>query len=209
MGRTDSIYTWRGTLAAHAQLTIRNFNGPIDVRPAAGANVEFRAVKRRGQGEGALEDVGFAIRTAENGDVSICSVWRDRDPCTGERRDRWDDSERRGTDVTVAMTVLVPRGAEVQVTTGNGGISVEKVTGSNERLGKRGVGVRETWFGPGPAVIRRQRADARDGIGEQVTGSTMAKICRQHLGGAERRERHRTTMRRPLHQAVVEVRQAT
>ena len=35
LGRNDSVYTWRGPLAAGAQLTVRNYNGPIDV---AGAN---------------------------------------------------------------------------------------------------------------------------------------------------------------------------
>ena len=34
LGRSDSIFTWRGPLKAGALLTVRNHNGPIDVRPA-------------------------------------------------------------------------------------------------------------------------------------------------------------------------------
>jgi len=43
VGAADSIYTWRGALPARALLTVKNYNGPIDVRPATGTQVEMRA----------------------------------------------------------------------------------------------------------------------------------------------------------------------
>jgi hypothetical protein len=128
VGSADSIYTWRGPLPARALLTIRNYNGPIDVRPASGTQAEVRAEKRTNRGGGDIRDVAFEIQTGSGGDVTICAVYRDNNPC--------DDSSHRGDDdrngrryVTVAMTVLVPRGAQVKVATGNGAVSVERVGG--------------------------------------------------------------------------------
>ncbi len=126
LGRDDSVFTWRGALPSGAQVTVRNHNGPIDVRPASGSQLELRAEKRSRFGN--LTDVAFDIRTEGDGDVAICSTLRGDDPC-GEGRRAWDgdDDGRRG--VTVAMTLLVPRGARVRVATGNGAVSVERVGG--------------------------------------------------------------------------------
>lgn len=129
VGRSDSIYTWRGALPAHAQLTIRNFNGPIDVRPAAGNTAEFRGVKRT-RGSGSIQDIGFAVENGSNGDVSICASLRQSNPCD---RDGYRGDDDRGghwrNDLSVAMTVLLPRGAQLKLTTGNGEVSVENVGG--------------------------------------------------------------------------------
>jgi hypothetical protein len=126
LGRSDSIFTWHGPLKAGALLTVRNHNGPIEVRPAAGADVELRAEKRARDGN--LTDVAFDVGTSSNGDVTICSTFRDNDPCE-EGRHSWSDSDDWRHNVTVAMTVLVPRGAQVRVSTGNGAVSVERVGG--------------------------------------------------------------------------------
>jgi hypothetical protein len=127
LGRTDSAFTWRGPLPAGALLTVRNHNGPIDVRPATGSEVELRAEKRARYGN--FTDVAFDISTGSRGDVTICSTFRGNDPCDEGDRRSWngDDDWRRG--VTVVMTVLVPRGAQVRVATGNGAVSVERVGG--------------------------------------------------------------------------------
>jgi len=131
LGRADSVFTWHGPLRAGALLSVRNYNGPIDVRPASGSEVELRAEKRTARGGGALEDVTFDIRTGSNGDVTICSVFRARSTCDGERHWSDDDSDDGGyrRNVSVAMTLLVPRGAQVKVVTGNGALTVERVAG--------------------------------------------------------------------------------
>lgn len=126
LGRSDSIFTWRGPLKAGALLTIRNQNGPIDVRPATGTEVALRAEKRARYGN--LTDVAFDVGTSSSGDVTICSTLRDNNPCDEGRRS-WSDSDDWRRNVTVAMTVLVPRGAQVRVSTGNGAVSVERVGG--------------------------------------------------------------------------------
>lgn len=81
VGRTDSIYTWRGSLPSGAQLTIRNFNGPIDVRAAQGNPAELRAEKRTSRGGVAIEDISFTLETSSNGDVSICANLRNSNSC--------------------------------------------------------------------------------------------------------------------------------
>jgi DUF4097 and DUF4098 domain-containing protein YvlB len=128
VGSADSIYTWHGALPARALLTVKNYNGPIDVRPATGAQVEMRAEKRTRNGGGDIRDVAFEIQTASNGDVTICATYRDNNPCDDYNR-RGDDDRGWRRSVTVAITVLVPRGAQVKVATGNGAVSVERVGG--------------------------------------------------------------------------------
>ena len=122
VGRNETVYTWRGSVPNGAQFTIRNFNGPIDVRPATGNTTELRAEKRV-RGDAAITDVGFEIRQSSSGDVEICSS-RTENSCNGDRH-RGDDGWRRGS-VSVAMTVLVPRGVRLKVATGNGEVSVER-----------------------------------------------------------------------------------
>lgn len=128
LGRNDSLFTWRGPLPAGALLTVRNHNGRIDVRAASGSQVELRAEKRSRSGN--LTDVAYDIGTGSNGDVTICSTLREHNPCDGERRS-WsnDDNDNGRRSVSVSMTLLVPRGARVRVSTGNGAVSVERVGG--------------------------------------------------------------------------------
>jgi len=120
VGRTETVYTWRGTIPNGGQFTIRNFNGPIDVRPATGNTAELRAEKRA-RGGADITDVAFDVRSSRNGDVEICST-QNEDSCYGDRHS--DNGWRR--QVTVAMTVLVPRGVRVKLATGNGAVSVER-----------------------------------------------------------------------------------
>ena len=117
VGRNESVYTWRGTIPAGGQFTVRNFNGPIDVRPATGNTVEFRAEKRLRGGE--PTDIGFEVRTSSNGDVSICSTTNENS-CDG---DRHNDGWHR--DGSVAMTVYIPRNLRLKVATGNGALNVD------------------------------------------------------------------------------------
>ena len=120
VGRNETVYTWRGTIPNGGQFTIRNFNGPIDVRPATGNTAELRAEKRP-RGGADIRDVGFEVRQSSGGDVEICST-QVEDSCYGDRHN--DNGWRR--QVTVAMTVLVPRGVRVKLGTGNGAVSVER-----------------------------------------------------------------------------------
>jgi len=159
VGRNETVYTWRGTVPTGRQFTVRNFNGPIDVRAATGNTVELRAEKRlRG---GSVTDVGFEVRTSSSGDVSICST-QDDDSCDGDHhrdRDGWH------RDVSVSMTVLLPRGVRLKVATGNGALSVERAGGDVEAsTGNGRVSVVETEgavnvsTGNGEVTVRNAKA---------------------------------------------------
>jgi hypothetical protein len=177
LGRADSVFTWRGPLPAGALLTVRNHNGPIEVRPATGSEVELRAEKRARYGN--LTDVAFNVRTGSRGDVTICSTFRDNDPCDEDRRS-WSSDDDGRRNVTVAMTVLVPRGAQVRVATGNGAVSVERVGGEvSASTGNGRVNVLNTEgavrvsTGNGDVQVREAKGAVRVSTGNgRVTVST-------------------------------------
>jgi hypothetical protein len=177
LGRNDSVFTWRGTLPAGALLTVRNHNGPIEVRPATGTQVELRAEKRARYGN--VTDVAFDVATGSHGDITICSTFRDNNPCDEDRRS-WSGGDDWRRSVTVAMTVLVPRGAQVRVATGNGAVSVERVGGEvNASTGNGRVNVLNTdgavrvSTGNGDVEVREAKGAVRVSTGNgRVTVST-------------------------------------
>jgi hypothetical protein len=175
LGRNDSIFTWRGPLRAGAVLTVKNHNGPIDVRPGSGTQVELRAEKRTRHGN--ESDVAFDVETGSNGDVTICSTLRDNNPCDENRRG-WNGDN--GRSVSVAMTLLVPTGAQVRVSTGNGAVSVERVGADvSASTGNGRVNVLNTngpvrvTTGNGDVVVREARGSVRVSTGNgRVSVST-------------------------------------
>jgi hypothetical protein len=177
LGRSDSVFTWRGALPAGAQLTVRNHNGPIEVRPASGTQVELRAEKRARYGN--LTDVAFDVSTGSGGDVTICSTFRDNNPCDEDHRS-WNSDDDGRRNVSVAMTVLVPRGAQVRVATGNGTVSVERVGGEvSAATGNGRVNVLNTdgavrvSTGNGDVEVREAKGAVRVSTGNgRVTVST-------------------------------------
>jgi DUF4097 and DUF4098 domain-containing protein YvlB len=167
LGRNDSVFTWRGPLRAGALLTVKNHNGPIDVRPGSGTQVELRAEKRTRHGN--ESDVAFDIETGSNGDVTICSTLRDNNPCDENQRG-WNNGN--GRSVTVAMTLLVPTGAQVRVSTGNGAVSVERVGAEvSASTGNGRVNVSNTngpvrvSTGNGDVVVREAKGPVRVSTG--------------------------------------------
>jgi Putative adhesin len=178
LGRNDSVFTWRGPLRAGALLTVKNQNGPIDVRPGSGSQVELRAEKRTRHGN--ETDVAFDVETGSNGDVTICSTLRGNNPCdeNRDRRNRDDD----GRSVSVAMTLLVPRGAQVRVTTGNGAVSVERVGGEvSASTGNGRVNVLNTdgavrvSTGNGDVVVREAKGAVRVSTGNGRVNVTTSQ----------------------------------
>ncbi len=179
VGAADSIYTWRGALPANALLTIRNYNGPIDVRAATGTTAEVRAEKRTSRGGGSIRDVAFEVQSGSGGDVTICATFRSRNPCDdGSNRDDDDNDWRRS--VTVGITVLLPPGARLRVATGNGAVSVEAVGGDvhastgNGRVRVNGTsGSVRVSTGNGDVDIRGARSSVRVTTGNgRVTVAT-------------------------------------
>ncbi len=192
LGRNDSIYTWRGALPARAQLAIRNFNGPIDVRPASGNTAEFRGVKRT-RGSGSIQDIAFQVENGSNGDVSICATLRRSTSCDdrGYRGD--DDGGNWRNDLSVAMTVLLPRGAQLKLATGNGEVSVENVGGDvqastgNGRVRIAGTeGVVRVSTGNGDVDVRGAKSSVRVSTGNgRVNVVTADGPVEVHTGNGD------------------------
>jgi DUF4097 and DUF4098 domain-containing protein YvlB len=95
----------------------------------------------------------FDVRTSSGGDVEICST-QDDGSCDGDRS-RHGGSWRR--EVTVEMTVLVPRGVRVRLGTGNGAVSVERVASEvDASTGNGRVRIEET---DGPVRVATGNGD--------------------------------------------------
>ena len=179
VGRADSIYTWRGTIPANGTFTIRNYNGPIDVRPASGNTAELRAEKRTRGGD--IRDVAFEVQTSGNGDVTICSTRNESGSCNGDRNNGDDDNGWR-RQVTVAMTVLVPRGVRLRVSTGNGALSVERAgnevrasTGNGRVRVQDTEGIIQVSTGNGDVEVRGAKASVRVTTGNGDVDVTTAE----------------------------------
>ncbi|MES2176509.1 MAG: DUF4097 family beta strand repeat-containing protein [Gemmatimonadota bacterium] len=193
VGRADSVYTWRGAVPARALFTVRNYNGPIDVRPSTGSTAEMRAEKRTGRNGGDIRDVAFEVSTSSNGDVTICSTFRNNNPCDDRRNSRDDDDDNWRRTVTVAMTILVPRGTEVKVSSGNGEVSVMNVGGDVQATTGNGrVRVENTdgtvrvQTGNGDVDVRGAKGPVRVGTGNgRVNVSTSEGPVEARTGNGD------------------------
>ena len=119
-GTTGSdLFTWSGRLASGATLSIRHYNGPIDVRESTNDRVDFRASRPTRRDA----DLTFVVENTANG-VTICGVYRGRNACESGRRG-WDWDEGPGSS---RLTVSLPKGVRLAATTGNGDVTVEKAS---------------------------------------------------------------------------------
>lgn len=117
---SGTLFTWSGRVASGASVTIRHYNGPIDVRESTTDRVEFQAARpSRGDGE-----LTFEVENV-GGNITICSVFRGRNICDNERRGwgGWENGPR-----SARLTVALPKGVRLAARTGNGEVTVEKAS---------------------------------------------------------------------------------
>lgn len=150
------LFTWSGRVASGGSLTIRHFNGPIDVREGTGDRVEFRAERRTRRSN----EVSFEVENAADG-VRLCGVWRGRSACDNGRNRGWDSDE--GPPST-RLTVVLPKGVRLYANTGNGDVTIEKASNDVEvRSGNGDVRISMT----------AGRVDVATGNGElEIDGAT-------------------------------------
>lgn len=183
--QTENVFTWSGRLTAGQTLTIRHFNGPIDVRAATGDRVEFRAERRTRRGD----EVSFQVETVTGG-ANICGTYRGRSAC--------DDSRRRGWDwedgpPSVRLTVLLPQGVRLAANTGNGDVTVDRAGNDVQvRTGNGDVSIRMTAgqvdvsTGNGELDIEGATGPVRAGTGNgRVTVSTASGPVNVRTGNGE------------------------
>jgi hypothetical protein len=142
VGRNDRTWTHTARVASGGEIGIFAPMGTITVTEGSGSSLEYRAEKVRGD----AEDIGFIVLTTGRG-VTICAVYDEDDECretgmnTNRRRNwrRWNDRARAN------ITVTVPRGSALHVSSGNGEVSVTaaaseaRVASGNGKVRVRGV----------------------------------------------------------------------
>src|SRR5258708_22738277 len=126
----DTAFSWSKRLPDGARLTIKNINGPIDVRAATGDRVEVRAVVHP-ESRGSASDVTFDVRERASDDIEICTVYRGSSDCDPSRP--WNNMR-----VSVRYTIDLPKSMRLRVFTGNGAVSVTQTGPDVEASSRNG-----------------------------------------------------------------------
>ena len=131
VGRSDQTFTLSEVVSPGGWVRIATFNGRIEITSGSSDKVEIRAAKEVRRGE--IEDIGFVVRR-EQGGLTICAVYDDRDDCDADGSYR---SGRRGRDWSrnhqgqVDFVVQIPAGTRVQAGSGNGDV---RITGAGAQV---------------------------------------------------------------------------
>jgi hypothetical protein len=138
---TDRDFRWDGAISSGRWVYARNLNGSVRVERATGGRLEVTAVKRWRRGN--PEDVRIEVKRVGSGegDVLVCALWRDVTEACDEqgyrtqnnrnRRDRWS-RDNDDDDVSLEITVRVPEGVKVDVSSINGGLDITGATSEVE-----------------------------------------------------------------------------
>ncbi|MCC6319027.1 MAG: DUF4097 family beta strand repeat protein [Gemmatimonadaceae bacterium] len=121
VGRADRTFTHSARIGAGDDVRIFAPQGTITVTEGSGNTIEYRAEKVRGD----AEDIGFIVRPLANG-ITICAVYDEDDECNDDgvrsnRRRTWRSGNNRAR---VEVTVSVPAGTRLRVSSGSGDVSV-------------------------------------------------------------------------------------
>jgi hypothetical protein len=134
---SDRDFRWDGAVSSGRWVYARNLNGSVRVERATGSRLEVTAVKRWRRGN--PEDVRVEVTRVGSGegDVLICALWREvTEECNEQgyrtqnnrnRRDRWS-RDNDDDDVSLEITVRVPEGVKVDVSSINGGLDITGAT---------------------------------------------------------------------------------
>ena len=154
----DDLFTWSGRVAANGSISIRHYNGPIEVRESAGDRVEFRAERRSRRSS----ELSFEVENTSDG-VRLCGVYRGRSACDTGRNRGWDWDRDEGPPSS-RLTVSLPKGVRLYANTGNGDVTVEKASNDVEvRSGNGDVRI----------LMTAGRVDVSTGNGElEIDGAT-------------------------------------
>jgi hypothetical protein len=137
--QSDRDFRWDGAISSGRWAYVRNLNGSVRVERASGGRLEVTAVKRWRRGN--PEDVRVEVTRVGSGegDILVCALWRDiTEDCdergyrtrNDRRRDRW--SRDNNDDVSLEITVRVPEGVKVDLSSINGGLDITGATAEVE-----------------------------------------------------------------------------
>ena len=168
----DTAFTWSKRLPDGARLTIKNINGPIDVRAAAGDRVEVRAIVRA-ESRGNASDVTFDVRERSSDDVEICTVYRGNSDCD-------PNHSFNNMRVSVRYTIDLPKSMRLRALTGNGDVSVtqtvadvDAASGNGDVTIKESLGRVTASTGNGDVTITSARGPVKASSGNgRITANT-------------------------------------
>jgi hypothetical protein len=134
---SDRSFRWDGAITSGRRLYARNLNGTIRVERATGSRVEVTAEKRWRRGDPADATVEVTRVGSGEGDVLVCVIWRDVTRECNENGYRSEERRRRGwdrddNDVSVNLTVRVPEGVTLDISSVNGGLEIMGATAEVE-----------------------------------------------------------------------------
>jgi hypothetical protein len=155
----DTAFSWSKRLPDGARLSLKNLNGPIEVRAGTTDRVEVRATIRV-ESRGNASDVTFDVRERAADDVEICTVYRGRSDCDPDNS--WDDVR-----VSVRYVVDLPKSLRFRGSTGNGDVIVMQT-----------VAEVDVSTGNGDIVIRESlgRATASTGNGDVTVAAANGPV---------------------------------
>ncbi len=132
-GRVErDAFTWDGRVPEGRWITVRNLRGAIEVVRGSGDRVEVTATRRTRRGD--ADFVRFEVQKYGVGqeNVLVCALWGENADCSETTYRFRSDSRRRNDDVTVDLTVRVPRGVRIGAHTVNGDVRVDDATADVE-----------------------------------------------------------------------------
>lgn len=119
--KTTEALNARYGVAPGKTLRIQNLNGPINVTPSSGADVEVRAQVRYGTSD--PKAIRFDVKKDEHG-VQVCALWPGMDRCGSSPKDVVKDAQ----DLEVSFDVRLPGGVLIETVSVNGDVSVRGAT---------------------------------------------------------------------------------
>ncbi len=167
--QTDDSFKWTSGIESGRTAYARNLNGAVRVEAASGAEVEVRAEKHWRKGDPKSVNV-TATKTAR-GDVLVCVMYVKRDTRCDEDgynirgHDGWRDEDN---DVSVDITIRLPKGVKLDGSTVNGGVTIE---GASAEVKARTVnGGIEAFSTGGPVSAKTVNGGIRVHAGSLGTG---------------------------------------
>lgn len=182
VGRDGRTYSLTERIGAGGEIGLFASTGTITVTESTGGSVEYRAEKVRGD----ADDIGFVVLKSATG-LTVCAVYDQDDEC---REDGLSSNRRRnwrnwGDRARVNVTVSVPRGTRVRVSSGNGEVSLNaavafaKVTSGNGKVRVSGVlGEVQASSGNGEVTVENATGPVRasSGNGDVSIGTVNGPV---------------------------------
>jgi hypothetical protein len=168
---SERDFRWDGAISSGRSLYARNLNGSVRVERASGGRLEVTAVKRWRRGDPADVTVDVKRVGSGEGDILVCAIWRDLTEDCDEQgyrtrdnrrnRDRWNRDN--DDDVSLDITIRVPDGVKIDVSSINGGLDITGATSEVEaHTVNGGIDARSTG-GPVNASTVNGQIDVRMG----------------------------------------------